>query len=79
MVKITKHREEGGWRIRANGKDTGLYIEKGDAPRWGRSQEYDLVNTKDDHWLFTGRGVALVMDRVNEIYGEIADAVAAAE
>lgn len=73
--KITKHREDNGWRIRSNGTDTNLMIQKAEAPRWGRQQEYDLIDTASDAWVFTGRGVSLIMERLEGIYAEIARGV----
>lgn len=78
MIKapnLTKHRDEGGWRIRSNGIDTNLRIEKGAPAKFGQPQEYDVVNTGCDAWLFSARGVALAMDTVAEIYAEVARGV----
>jgi len=72
VPRLTKHREEGGWRIRSNGIDTNLRIEKAAPAKFGHTQEYDVVNTGCDAWLFSAKGVSLAMDTVAEIYAEVA-------
>ncbi len=67
---ITKKREGGVWRIYVNGKRTTLYIIKGDEPRYREVQTYDLCDDDLD-WVFEGRGVSLIMDRLNVLQREL--------
>jgi hypothetical protein len=69
--KLTKHKVPGKashWAVHADGHDTGLRISKGDTPRWGQSQEWDVTDAHDDDkYLFSARGVSLAMDRLDTI------------
>lgn len=41
-MSLTKHREDTHWRVHFNGQRTPFTIHKGDGPKWGHPQTYDV-------------------------------------
>jgi hypothetical protein len=72
MVRISKHLEAGRWRIRANGKPTAFSIIRGQAPRYGMPQTYDLEQDDVDghpqylcYFKSVSQAVALIAELAN--------------
>lgn len=51
-MKFTKKKDPKGWRVFADGRDTGLTITKGDAPKFGQRQEWWVERDGDPASLF---------------------------
>lgn len=60
MSKVTTHKSEkaGVYRVSVDGRDTGLTIEKAEAAKFGMAQEWDVLHSADDAYLFSAKGKA---------------------
>jgi hypothetical protein len=69
-AKITKHKDEQGWRIYVGGRPTDLIISKGDPPRYRERQTYDLW-TGDYQHLLEAPGVSILISRLETIQASL--------
>lgn len=62
-MKVTKHRSAGGWAVHLDGSATGLFITKGQGPRWGMTQDWDVMRGEgpEAEWLFEARSASGAM------------------
>jgi hypothetical protein len=69
-AKITKHKDDHGWRIYVGGRPTGLVISQGEVPRYREPQTYNLWAGNFEH-LLEAPGVGIIMSRVERIAAEL--------
>lgn len=70
-MKLTKHREGEVWQVHADGRRTGLFIAKGDAPRFREPQTYWLMNDGETLAL-EGKSVSGLMRDIETIAAALA-------
>lgn len=68
-MAVTKKRDGEGWRIHINGKPTTLLALKGDPPKWGDVQRWDLVDEADDTFLFDAKGLGSLVGILEHLGG----------
>lgn len=67
-MKLTKRKEGSDYRVVINGKDSPIYINKGDAPRFGAPQEWDVCIDGEYHdFLFSASGLAVAMSKLEKL------------
>jgi hypothetical protein len=69
-MKLTKKRDGTVWRVHCNGRPTTLCITKGDPPKFGHQQVYDVFSEADDAFLFEAKGVGIAMGILQTIATE---------
>lgn len=70
-VKLTTHKTDqtGNYVVKADGRDTGLRIEKSEPAKYGMVQEWDVM--VNNRFLFSAKGKSNCLDILQEIIDKV--------